>query len=541
MIPEIRPQWPVSCDVLVAGAGIAGIMAALAAARAGRSVVLASAGDTLSGSSFYPGTWGLGLIGPADQADRADLADTILSVGCGMADPALVERFVAGITPAIQGIRDLGVELKTARDGDGRDFIPCFDHKHRAWNGLLFPSMRQVLPRRLEELGVRTLPGAALLSLHRHEGRVCGAALYSPRRGLISVSAGAVVLATGGCGGLFAHRLTTGDVISTGHSLAVEQGASLINLEFMQMMPGYVTPCPGTIFNERTFRYAILRGPDGRDRLADRPDRAALLDQRSAHGPFTSRLDSRAVDMALAEGGLEGTLVEYDPSLEADMPEFIRTYFDWLAREKGLTPRDPIRIALFAHASNGGVYIHGPGETGVPGLYACGEVTGGMHGADRIGGLSTANGLVFGGQAGAAAAEFAAGCGGGEAPGLALWTIPDAARVQRDLRALMSSRAMVIRRGPQLEEAAAQVEAWLALPRQGTEDLAAAALSRQVYAQLELSLWMLQAQLLRRESRGSHYRADFPREEAALARPILVTNHQGEVRVAPGAPFANTL
>ena len=63
------------CDVLVAGAGIAGIMAAIEAAEAGCSVVLLSKGETFSGSSFYPGTWGLGLIGPADPSDRQDLAD----------------------------------------------------------------------------------------------------------------------------------------------------------------------------------------------------------------------------------------------------------------------------------------------------------------------------------------------------------------------------------------------------------------------------------------------------------------------------------
>ena len=74
-----------SCDVLVLGSGIAGITAALTAAEAGRSVILACKGKLFSGSSFYPGTWGLGLVGPADESDEADLAATIEAVGCGMA------------------------------------------------------------------------------------------------------------------------------------------------------------------------------------------------------------------------------------------------------------------------------------------------------------------------------------------------------------------------------------------------------------------------------------------------------------------------
>ena len=88
-------------DVIVAGAGIAGIRAAIKAAEAGCSVLLLSGGPIFSGSSFYPGTWGLGLIGPENPADEEDLVQSILSVGCGMADENLVHSFVSGIEPAI--------------------------------------------------------------------------------------------------------------------------------------------------------------------------------------------------------------------------------------------------------------------------------------------------------------------------------------------------------------------------------------------------------------------------------------------------------
>ena len=77
-----------TCDVLVLGSGIAGISAALTAAESGASVILVCKGRLFSGSSFYPGTWGLGLVGPADEADEADLISTIEDVGCGMADDA---------------------------------------------------------------------------------------------------------------------------------------------------------------------------------------------------------------------------------------------------------------------------------------------------------------------------------------------------------------------------------------------------------------------------------------------------------------------
>lgn len=76
-----------STDVLVIGSGIAGLCAAIEAASAGATVAIASAGKTMSGSSFFPGTWGLGLIGPVDEDDEQDLIDTIQAVGGGVARP----------------------------------------------------------------------------------------------------------------------------------------------------------------------------------------------------------------------------------------------------------------------------------------------------------------------------------------------------------------------------------------------------------------------------------------------------------------------
>ena len=100
------------CDVLVVGAGIAGTQAALAAAQSGARVALASAGSTFSGSSFFAGTWGLGLIAPDGENDVDDLADAICEVGRGVADPALARVLASGAGPAVARLQALGCELQ---------------------------------------------------------------------------------------------------------------------------------------------------------------------------------------------------------------------------------------------------------------------------------------------------------------------------------------------------------------------------------------------------------------------------------------------
>lgn len=160
-----------STDVLVIGSGIAGLCAAIEAASAGATVAVASAGKTMSGSSFFPGTWGLGLIGPVDEDDEQDLINSIQTVGGGVADPTLVQTFVHGIPQAIEWLeQDLGVELQrpqSAESAQQKQFIPCFDHKTRMWRGLTRKPLEDACTARIESLGIRLLPAMSLSTLLR--------------------------------------------------------------------------------------------------------------------------------------------------------------------------------------------------------------------------------------------------------------------------------------------------------------------------------------------------------------------------------------
>lgn len=506
-----------STDVLVIGSGIAGLCAAIEAARTGATVTVASAGKTMSGSSFFPGTWGLGLIGPVNEDDEQDLIDTILAVGGGVADPELVQAFVHGIPQAIDWLeQDLGVELQrpqSAKSAQQKQFIPCFDHKTRMWRGLTRKPLEDALTTWIESLGIRLLPRHELIDLVEDtNGRITETVLYDlTENRIVPFAAKATVIAAGGTGGLFERSLTSADVLSSSQAIALAHGATLTNIEFMQMMPGFIEPKRNLVFNEKTWRY--VKFDQSVDIDDDKLDK--LLEQRSGYGPFTSRLDSRAIDLAIDQAGAEGLALHYDFPSE-DVPEFVQTFATWLQDEHGIAPTDEMRVAMYAHASNGGIKIDKAAATGVAGLYACGEATGGMHGADRIGGLSSANGIVFGRIAGASATQAAL-----DAPETPLKTdiaLPqrglakaDAERLARSLKHTMSSYCMINRTETGLSEALHELEGLkteaTTLSTQKAQDSEVAALAR-LQSQIQLAQEMVKAMRKRTESLGSHYRAD---------------------------------
>ena len=506
-----------STDVLVIGSGIAGLCAAIEAARTGATVTVASAGKTMSGSSFFPGTWGLGLIGPVDEDDEQDLIYTIQAVGGGVADPELVQTFVHGIPQAIQWLeQDLGVELQRPQNAESaqqKQFIPCFDHKTRMWRGLTRKPLEDALTAQIGSLGIRLLPRHELIDLvEATDGRITGAVLYDrTEEHLVPIAAKATIIAAGGTGGLFERSLTSADVLSSSQAIAQAHGASLTNIEFMQMMPGFIEPKRNLVFNEKTWRY--VKFDQSVDIDDDKLDK--LLEQRSGYGPFTSRLDSRAIDLAIDQAGAEGLALHYDFPNE-DVPEFVQTFATWLQDEHGIAPTDEMSVAMYAHASNGGIKIDKTAATGVAGLYACGEATGGMHGADRIGGLSSANGIVFGRIAGASAAQAAL-----DAPETPLKTdiaLPqrglvkaDAERLTRGLKHTMSTYCMINRTEAGLSAALQELEGLkfesAALSMQNAKDGEIAALAL-LQSRIQLATEMVKAMRKRTESLGSHYRAD---------------------------------
>ncbi|WP_460292449.1 FAD-binding protein [Clostridium tertium] len=525
---KVKLRKSTDCDVFVIGAGIAGVMSAIQASNKECKVILSSSVNIFSGSSFYPGTWGLGLIGPTDKNDEDDLIKTIIEVGCNVVDRNLVKTFVKNINPCIKELKDMGIKLKQADNEGEKEFIPCFDHKKRNWNGILFSNAKEVFGKKLKENNVIEYPFSEVIDIVKQNGNVVGVVLVNKLNKLEFIKCKSIVIASGGIGGLFKHRLNTNDITGKGQALALKSGCTLNNIEFMQMMPGYIKPCYKTIFNEKTFKYIEAKDGEGVDVFKCIYNLKEKLDMRSTYGPFTSRLISRDIDYSIFKEFLRnknGVTIKYNEELKYNMPEFIRLYFNWLEENKHLTIDDEINIGMFFHAANGGISINEKAETKIKGLFAAGECTGGMHGADRIGGLSTANGLVFGKISGESAAEYAKAkkdiCV--EEIEFEIYEIDKANKLIEEVQDIMFKNAMIEKNQIGVDEALLKINN-ISKNFIYKEDINMKNIkySYRLESNILLAKSILKAIDLRKESRGSHYRSDYPTINEKMDRRINV-------------------
>lgn len=528
MLSKIKLNASRKCDVFVIGAGIAGVMSAIQASNNGASVIISSSANILSGSSFYPGTWGLGLIGPENKEDEKDLARTIKEVGCDVVDENLVKTFVSNIPKAIHLVKSMNIKLKKATNKDQKEFIPCFDHKTRDWNGILFDSAKKVFSEKLKAKNIETYPFSEVIEIIKEEEKVIGVALINKDKKFEFIKCKAIVIASGGIGGLFKYRLNTDDITGMGQSLALKNGCKLVNMEFTQMMPGYVNPCPKTIFNEKTFKYVDLLNGYGKDILDGIENKLEKLEERSTHGPFTSRLDSREIDYRIFNEFMKdrnGVRVRYKEEIKHQQPEFIKVYFDWLKEKKNLTVDDEINLGIYFHAANGGIKIDEKAQTGVNGLFAAGEVTGGMHGADRIGGLSTANGLVFGTIAGESASIYASNTMMNNIEEIEFepYQIENAEELNNELQEIMFKSAMIEKNEIAVQSAIKRIDdIQSSLVYKSDFDMKDINKSYRLKANLLLSKCILMAIDMRKESRGSHYRSDYKELNTNMNKKIII-------------------
>jgi L-aspartate oxidase len=395
--------------VLVLGAGLAGMRAAWAAKEADPRlrVTLVSPRETPSGSSFANRNNALGLQAPREDEAEAFVAEVLRLAPPGTVLPELVRALAQDAPARLADLLALGLDFRCGPDGALTRFPGCFSTAPRAVIFDNLASAHAAFCAKARGLGVTVLHGFEALALRKdRDGRVGGALLCALRgNGALELRARAVVAALGGPAPLFARRMCGPGGSGLGYGLLASAGATLVNARFLQFFwlrarsRAFVNPgeLPWQDGKNDAEASSTLT-PQG-DVLQARPQPAepGLF----LPGPLCPN-DPERLSALLAARRTHCPLSHGRPDAALDHALLARRDADGLVRLPGQEP-----LALYAHAGNGGARIDAQGRTDVPGLYACGECAGGMHGADRIGGGMVLSALVFGARAGAAAAEAA--------------------------------------------------------------------------------------------------------------------------------------
>ncbi|HEX5715658.1 MAG TPA: L-aspartate oxidase [Thermoanaerobaculia bacterium] len=499
-------------DVLVVGSGAAGLTAALGCAPLRVTVLTKS--TLISGSS----AWAQGGVAAAvgkDDTPALHAADT-LAAGAGLCDPRAVGLLTGEGPERVKALLDLGARFDRNSSGQlalGREAAHSRRRILHAKDATGSEIVRALGEAVLQAPEVNVLERAFAIDLLVEDGRVAGVLAVSgdgaDGRRVLHL-APAVVLATGGLGQLYLHTTNPREATGDGLAMAVRAGARLVDLEFVQFHPTALAvetagePMPlltealrgegAVLLDDSGFRFMGDEHPDGE--LAPRDVVARAIWRRLMAGRRVF-LDARE-------------------AVGPQFPERFPTVFE-LCQRHGLDPRKELMpVAPAAHYHMGGIAVDGQGRTSLAGLWACGEVSStGVHGANRLASNSLLEALVFGSRV---AEDLRAQSGrsfpsGRRIPAMPAGT-PQDAELQLAIRRTMWEKVGVVRDAQGLTSALDELEA-LAKSRPQI-----AGEARNI---LSMGRLVTAAALARRESRGGHYRSDYPQPDPDWQRRLYVT------------------
>lgn len=477
--------------VLVVGAGLAGLTAALAAAPAKVMVLTEAALNHGCSSAWAQG--GVAVALAADDAPRLHAEDTV-AAGAGLVDPDAARRLAEEGPEAVRRLAALGAPFDRTADGGFAQSLEAAHSRARVarvkGDQAGRAIMEAVTVAALAAPHIRIKTGARLTGLLQDAtGRIRGVlALIDGLR--VEITAHAVVLATGGVGGLYAVTTTPAELKGEGLGLAALAGATIADPEFVQFHPTAIDigRDPAPLATE------ALRGEGAK--LIDGAGRAFMANYHPAAELAPRDVVARAIHAERAVRG--GAFLDAREAVGEHFPEEFPAVFA-ACMGGGIDPRvQPIPVAPACHYHMGGIATDADGATSLPGLYAAGECAStGVHGANRLASNSLLEAAVFGQRAGLAAAAA-------QAPPPAPYDVVTAAELPHAalqvLRQAMSRDAGVVR---DAEGLARLLDLIGDLETQ--QGRSAALVAARLVAACALA---------RRESRGGHFRADFPDSQA---------------------------
>ena len=499
---------------VIIGTGIAGLYVALRAHELGMHPLLLTKSSLRESNTLYAQGGIAAAIGKGDSPAR-HYRDT-LRAGAGLVEVAAARALTREAPDRIADLVRLGVPFDTvegeiAQGREAAHSMPRILHAGGDATGL---NIETTLQARVRERGIEVREGTALRRIHGRQGHVVGLTIAT-RAGEEVLEAERVVLATGGGGRLFRESSNPSVATGEGVAIALLGGAEVRDMEFIQFHPTVFTKegVPRFLITEAVRgEGALLRNQKG-ERFMPRYHPQAELAPRDVVARACFREMSQSGDTSVF---LDATAIAGD-RLRTRFP----TVYRFLEEHGFRLERDLVPVTPVAHFMGGGVTTALDGQTTVEGLFACGEVAStGLHGANRLASNSLMEGVVFGERIARALAADRPWV----PPRGVLRTVPGtwpaAPRVasgrermtRDDLGEMLWKRVGIVRDGPGLSSAVTVLsQEWKVRCADVGPECAPSPEDHQVLT----GLLMAAGALTREESRGGHYRTDFPKPRAA--------------------------
>jgi succinate dehydrogenase/fumarate reductase flavoprotein subunit len=536
---QFKESHTVSCDILVIGGGGSGLRAAIEAREMGADVLVVSKSRVGYGNNTYVSKAAFSATGWGDPQDgpHMHMKDTVIG-GRFLNDQKLVAVMAREAGSQIPFLEKCGVIL-SKKEGKvrlaqaaGHSFARHVHAERRVGSALILP-----LKAYAKKIGVRFSDRVFVTRLFSSGGRIAGASGVTENGVFQIFAAQCAILATGGFAHVYLHTNNAPGITGDGQALAYALGVPLKDMEFVQFYP----TATGNLGSRILLYEVFVLGAGAKLKNAKGED---IIAKHGLGDPMVLTRDrlARAIMREIAEGlDVEGgVIMDLGPIPEAKMAKLHPLF-----PSKRSVNRKAFIVSPTTHFCMGGVIIDQNAETSVPGLFAAGEVGVGIHGANRLAGNALCEVFTMGRIAGRGAAQRLEEMGkpkmrqdeiAAERTRLESLSIhgrqaPKA--LARLLKEVMWQKAGIVRHRDSLEEVLQRVEAFRA--RNSKFQITKwTQLIRYLEFQnmLLISEMVCRAALLRTESRGSHYRSDYPEEDNNnWLRNIVLRKEDGEMRL----------